>query len=166
MMKPPVRSKSPALERVKAQTEVLLPVLKALTAELGKERAEQLIFLALRESSRERFRRAAARRTGSGRQKWRDLTDTLDDVIGDAVDREELCDDDSAFDYNVTGCQFAQYFHGLGEPGLGAVLTCDVDHHVVEVSGEEVELDRPQTIMTGASHCKFRYRFRDTGSQS
>ena len=165
-MKKPTKPRELALERVKAQTEVLLPVLKALRAELGNHKAEQLVFSALRESSREHFRRAAERRPGSGREKWRDLTDALDVVIGDTVERVSLRDDESAFDYDVTSCRFANFFHALGEPALGEVLTCEADNHVVEAGDGEVELNRPQTIMRGASHCQFRYRFNRTGKTS
>ena len=160
------KPQSPALERVKAQTEVLLPVMRRLREELGAGAADELVFSALRESSRQRFKKAGAKRAGTGSQKWREITDALDVVIGDAVEREPLRDDDEAYDYNVTGCRFAEFFHQLGESKLGEVLTCEVDHHVVEVSDSEVEMTRTQTIMRGAPFCKFRYRFSDGAGKS
>ena len=154
------KPRTSALDRIKAQAEVLLPVLKALRAELGDEPANSLVFDALRKSSRRTFEKAGSKRSGSGQQKWRELTAALDGVIADAVEREVLRDDEEAWHYNITGCQFAQYFRGLGEPELGAVLTCEVDHHVVAISEGQVELSRPQTIMRGAKQCHFRYRFK------
>ena len=48
------------LDQVKMQAEVLVPVLKALRAELGEERANRQVINALRAWSREVFLRVGA----------------------------------------------------------------------------------------------------------
>ena len=58
------------LDQVKMQAQVLVPVLKALRAELGEERANTLVTTALREWSREMFLRIGALIPGSPREKW------------------------------------------------------------------------------------------------
>ena len=51
----------------------------------------------------------------------------------------------------------------LGEPELGFLLVCSADFDIVEEL-PNVELSRSQTIMQGASHCDFRYRFLQAGT--
>jgi hypothetical protein len=63
-----------------------------------------------------------------------------------------------AFDLDVTGCRYAEFFKALGEPELGFLLVCSADYLMAEGFGPEIKLTRTQTIMQGASHCDFRYR--------
>ena len=49
------------LDEFKIEAAVLIPVLKALRAELGEERANNLVLDALREWSRERYHRLGVR---------------------------------------------------------------------------------------------------------
>jgi hypothetical protein len=39
------------------------------------------------------------------------------------------------------------------------LLACQTDFDIVAASGDEVRLERDQTIMQGAPSCTFRYRF-------
>jgi hypothetical protein len=57
------------LDQVKLQAEVLLPVLEAFRAELGKERADRLALGALRACLSEGFQRLGARIPGSPEEK-------------------------------------------------------------------------------------------------
>lgn len=58
------------LDQVKMQAQVLVPVLKALRAELGEERADRLVTTALREWSRDVYLRIGASMPGGPREKW------------------------------------------------------------------------------------------------
>jgi hypothetical protein len=62
--------------------------------------------------------------------------------------------------FNVTRCKYAELFRKLGEPELGAVMMCELDNHIAEAAGSEIELTRTQTLMQGATHCEFRYRMK------
>ena len=62
-----------------------------------------------------------------------------------------------AFEVNVTGCRYAQFYKELGAPELGFLLVCSLDFPMAEGFGPDVKLTRTQTIMQGASHCDFRY---------
>ena len=148
------------LDEVKLRAQVLVPVLKALRAELGEDGANRLVINALREWSREVYRRVGASMVGSPREKWAALTAEAAPRIGTDIDVQMLRVDPDAMEFNVIGCRYADFFRQLGEPELGAVLLCEVDNHVAEVAGPEVELTRTQTIMQGASYCDFRYRMR------
>jgi hypothetical protein len=149
------------LEEVKLQAEVILPILRALRAEIGKERADRIAGDALRRWARELYHRIGEEKSGTPRQKWDAVwADDMRPRIGDAVEREMLKDDGTVREYNVVRCQYAEFFRALGEPELGGILLCDSDFHIAEVGESDVEFKRTQTIMQGAPYCDFRYRFR------
>jgi hypothetical protein len=82
-------------------------------------------------------------------------------IIGDSVDFDVLKQSEEAFDFNITGCRFADFFRQLGEPELGFALLCSFDDTMAEEIGTgEVELKRTETIMQGAEHWDFRYALR------
>jgi hypothetical protein len=149
------------LDTLKLRAQVLIPVLKAARAELGEERANHLILEALRASSRERFRRSRDGLEGSPKEKWDTLmASSLARIREDDLEMELLQQTPRAWDYNIRRCQFAELFHWIGEPELGLVLVCETDFQAAEeVGSPEVVLTRTQTLMEGASHCDFRYRF-------
>jgi hypothetical protein len=60
-------------------------------------------------------------------------------------------------EFNVTRCQYAEYFKSLGLPELGALFHCSRDFAMVEGFSQDLTLKRTQTIMQGASHCDFRF---------
>jgi len=148
------------LDEVKMQAQVLVPILRALRADLGEERANRLVISALREWSRDVFRRIAESMPGSSREKWAALMAEAAPRIGADIDMQMLRVEPEAMEFNVIGCRYADFFRQLGEPELGAVLLCEVDNHVVEAAGSDVALTRTQTIMKGGSYCDFRYRMK------
>jgi len=152
------------LDQVKMQAQVLVPVLKALRAELGDERANRLVITALREWARDVYQRIGAMTPGSPKEKWAALNAEAMPRIGADVDMQLLKQDTDVMEFNITGCRYADFFRQLGEPELGAVLLCEVDNHVAEIGSPEVELTRTQTIMKGASYCDFRYRMKSGGA--
>ena len=155
----PLESQVSYLNRVKAQSEVLVPVLKRLREELGKDRANELVYGALREWSRDAFAEAGSKKEGSGFEVWSAMDEQLAALTGDDISYEILRDDSEALNLNVTSCKFAQFFKDLDEPELGAILTCEVDHHMAAVSRQEVQLEIDKTIMKGNNLCNFRYKF-------
>ena len=62
------------LARTRIQAQVLVPVLRALRAEIGKEKADALVRQALRAWSKELFRAIGDGIAGSSRRKWSKLS--------------------------------------------------------------------------------------------
>ena len=153
------------LEQAKIQAQVLVPVLHALRAELGKERADALIGGALADWSRKMALAIGAKLPGTPREKWDAMNAEMIRRVGSDVEFDILDQSDERFDLNIHGCRYAEFFKQLGEPELGAVLLCDMDFHVAEVGGEDVGFERTQTIMKGAEYCDFRYRFKSGGDR-
>lgn len=157
----PDPAKLSLLEEVKLQAGVILPVLRALRTEIGKSVADRIVGNALRTWARDLYHRIGDSKDGTPRQKWDAVwAEDMRPRIGDAVDREMLKDDGTVREYNVTRCQYAEFFKALGEPELGGILLCDSDFHIADTGGAEVEFKRTQTIMQGAAYCDFRYRFK------
>lgn len=149
------------LDEARLQAGVIVPILRALRAELGKEKADRIVGDSLRAWARDLYHRIGEAKPGTPRQKWDAVwAEDMRPRIGEAVDREMLKDDGTVREYNVTRCQYAEFFRALGEPELGAILLCDSDFHIADVAGDSLEFRRTQTIMQGAPYCDFRYRFR------
>ena len=149
------------LDEVKLQAAVILPVLRALRAEIGKEKADKIVGDSLRKWARDLSHRLGESKSGTPRQKWDAVwAEDMRPRIGNAVDRDMLKDDGIVREYNVTRCAYAEFFRSLGEPELGGILLCDSDFHIADVGGPNIEFKRTQTIMQGAAYCDFRYRFK------
>jgi len=71
--------------------------------------------------------------------------------------------DDDQFNFNVTGCKYAEFYKDLGMPELGFLVHCSRDFAMIDGFDPDLELTRTQTVMEGASHCDFRFR-RKPGS--
>ena len=147
------------LDKTRIQAQVLVPVLRALRAELGKERADAIVKQALRDWSKQLFAAIGHGIEGSPRRKWATIQSVWGEVSGREVEVEILRHDKEALDIDVTHCRFAEFFRALGEPELGALLICATDFDIVAASGGAVSLTRDQTLMQGAPSCTFRYQF-------
>lgn len=145
------------IEQVRAQAQVLVPLVKVMQEELGEERANGLVRRALADLYR-----------AYGEEFWRARNEPhLGNAIAsafkayardDALTYEVLEASDDVFSFNVTRCRYAELYEELGEPELGFLLVCAADFDTAAGFGDDVRLERTQTIMGGAGHCDFRYR--------
>ena len=145
------------IQQAKIQAQVLVPLVKALKAELGDERANSLV----RRTLGDLYRRY-------GEEFWRTKHESnfgkfvasafASYANEDALDYTVIEQSQDAFEIDVTRCRYAEFYQELGEPELGFLLVCTADFATAEGFGPGVELTRTQTIMQGAGHCDFRYR--------
>jgi L-2-amino-thiazoline-4-carboxylic acid hydrolase-like protein len=157
----------PLIEQIKIQAQVLVPLVKALQAELGEKRANAMVRNALGDLYRsygEKWWRSQGAR--SFEEKMASTFERLYGA-GDALKYEVVKEASDTFEVNVTECRYAQFYSKIGAPELGFLLTCSADFSHAEGFGAGVQLTRTQTIMQGASHCDFRYALKrdekDTG---
>src|SRR6201995_4865600 len=151
------RMSATVLERTKIQAQVLVPLVKALQAELGEARANALV----RKTLGDLYRKY-------GEEFWRSKNEeNLGKFMAsgfktfardDALDYTVVEQSQDAFAIDVTGCRYAEFYKELGEPELGFLLVCTADFATAEGFGPDTKLTRTQTIMQGADHCDFRYR--------
>ena len=153
---------TPLMQRVKLQTEVLLPLLRHLRAELGEEKANNLVYPVLRRMTKDWIAEIASSESADPIENFRKTSELhLASFEGD-VDMNVLRADEERLEVNVMGCRYADFFRQLGEPELGAILTCEMDDHVAELSAPAVSLSLTDTIMKGGTCCPFRYKFNRT----
>jgi L-2-amino-thiazoline-4-carboxylic acid hydrolase len=151
----------PLIEQVKIQAQVLVPLVKALQADLGEERANDIVRGALGDLHRtygDRWSRAYG-----GRDLGEKVASAFEMfAAGGALTYEVVSKSSDAFAVNVTECRYADFYNKIGAPELGFLLTCGADFAHAEGLGTGVKLTRTQTIMQGASHCDFRYARQPT----
>jgi hypothetical protein len=80
--------------------------------------------------------------------------------MGGALEVEVLHEADDQFDFNVTRCRYAEMYKDLDMGDIGHLLSCGRDGSFCTGYDPRIELDRGQTIMGGAGHCDFRYKFK------
>lgn len=158
----------PVIEQARIQAQVLVPLVKALQAELGEARANAIVRGALRDLYRgygEAFWHAKKKQTQEQKQQKNepDVGKAIASAFttyarDDALDYTVIEQSEDAFAFDVTRCRYAEFYKELGEPELGFLLVCSADFDTAEGFGGDIELTRTQTIMQGAPHCDFRYR--------
>ncbi len=145
------------IERAKIQAQVLIPLVKALQAELGEARANALV----RKTLGDLYRRHSEEfwRTRNEQNLGNAVASAFKTYARDgALDYDVVEQSEDAFAIDVKRCRYAEFYHALGEPELGFLLVCTADFAVADGFGDDVRLTRTQTIMQGATHCDFRYR--------
>lgn len=148
------------LEQVKIQAQVLVPLLKTLRAELGEAKADALV----RQALGQHYRRLGQRwwQAQQGEHLGDNVAAAFRMYAADgALEYQLIAPGADAVGLDVTACRYAQFFQALGLPELGSLLVCEADFPMAEGFGPDIELQRTQTLMQGASHCDFRYRRRD-----
>ena len=142
------------LQRRKIQAEVLIPMVQAFQHAIGKERANEIAREVIIELARKDGARLA-------QQFGDDLTgmERVSGVwaAGGSLDIEPIGKSEDRLDFNVTRCQYAEFYKELGLPELGDLFHCNRDFAMVEGFSSSLTLKRTQTIMQGASHCDFRF---------
>ena len=139
------------LNAIKIQSRVVIPIVHELEKEIGKERANAIVGKAIARAYVD-YRKMKGFEANSHPRVEQEIDS------GFPVEREVIDDTEETYGYNITGCQFAEYFRQIGEPEIGALMTCGVDFAAEDLIRPEWEFERTQTRMQGASHCDFRWR--------
>ena len=108
----------PVIEQAKIQAEILVPLVKVLQEELGEERANTLVRKALGDV----YRRLGEQwwRTQQSRHVGENMASAFAAFAkGDAIDFSVRAQSEDAYEIDITGCQYAQFYRELGEPELG-----------------------------------------------
>src|SRR5947207_13389743 len=86
------------LDKTRIQAQVLVPVLRALRAELGKDKADAIVKQALRDWSRQLFAAVGDGIEGSRRRKWATIQSVFGEVSGREVEVETRRHDEEALE--------------------------------------------------------------------
>ena len=148
----------PMLERRRIEATILKHVYDTLIESHGREVAARAIADAVRRSSIEQAGQLAASETDGKTSMRTFIARQAQWRMGDALRTETLHESDTAFDFNVTRCRYAEMYREMGLGDLGHLLSCNCDGTFLEGFDPRLRLDRAQTIMGGAPCCTFRYR--------
>lgn len=149
----------PLLERRRIEAGVLVPLIRAMQAEFGEARVNEVVSRTIRELARAQ---GEAMRERQQVQTMAELAAvSARGPLGEGsltVDVVEQTDD--RYSFNVTNCKFVEMYEEMGARDLGPLLSCGRDFAYFEGLAPGVAFDRTQTRMQGASFCDFRYERR------
>jgi len=146
------------IEQREIEAKIIGPVFAAFAAEIGRERAMEILHGVIRTLAKEGGAMAAK---SVGGQTVVHLEHAMENWNqGDTLSLTVLRQDDDHYEFNVTRCEFAEMYKRMDMADLGKILSCGRDGHMVEGFNPEIEFSRTQTIMEGERFCDFRYRVR------
>lgn len=145
------------LTRREVEARILAPVIDALGQRFGREEVIAVVREAIVEIARQQGAELAGSMGGCGSGQFLDSLQYW--TQDDALEIELLAQSDERLDFNVTRCRYAEMYRALGIPELGAVFSCNRDFALIDGFNPDASLARTQTILQGAPHCDFRYRF-------
>lgn len=144
------------LTRREVEARMLAPLIEALGAEFGRARVIEVVRETIVRIAQEQGAALAEAMDSDGLPAFADSLRFW--TQDNALEIEVLDQSETAFDFNVTRCRYAELYRALGIPELGAVFSCNRDAALIEGFNPSVEFTRTQTIMQGAPFCDFRYR--------
>ncbi len=146
----------PLLQQREIEARIVGPLVRAFAAELGHQRALEIVGQVIRELARQSGGELAQ---VLGEQTLEAFARTLGRWCENgALEIEVLEKTPEKLSFNVTRCRYAEMYHALGLADLGGSLSCQRDYALAQGFNPAIQLDRTQTIMEGAPHCDFRFR--------
>lgn len=149
----------PILERRRIEAMILKHVLDVITERSGRAEAEAVIGDAC---SRSAIEQGKALATDLGHAP--DLSDFAAILPNwtkeDALELDVLVTEPDKMEFNVTRCRYSEMYQEMGLGDIGHLLSCNRDGDFCIGYNPDIELTRTQTLMTGASHCDFRYKLK------
>ncbi len=148
------------LEKRKIEAEILKEVYETLKESHGEDVARKTIAESVRRSAIEQARQFAAAAPGGPSLK------AFQEVMplwtkGGALEIEVKEQGEETFRFNVVKCRYAETYKAMGLGEIGHLLSCNRDGAFCEGYDPKLKLERTQTIMQGASHCDFKYTYRE-----
>ena len=149
----------PILHVRQNEANIIQPIYEEMVAELGEERAREILTTAInKDAVRQGAELAASTDQPNDLETFATLMGRWSK--GDALTKEELHSSKGQLDFNVTRCRYAETYAEMGLSHIGSILSCGRDGSLCEGYNPNVTLTRTQTIMGGAPHCDFRFKMK------
>ena len=153
----------PMLEQRRIEANILKPVYEEMKARLGAEQAQEILGAAI---IRDSISQGAAYAEGLEDRGLIAFRDTMAQwKASGALEMEMLDESPERVHFNVTRCKYSEMYREMGLGEIGHLLSCNRDGTFCTGFNPAIKLDRSQTIMSGASHCDFRYRIEEEPEQ-
>lgn len=147
-------SQQTPFERITQAVQAQIPLVRAMEAELGRERAHELVRAALDKANREMVAK---------RGSLLDIPTLAAEFagFGEGVRYEfETVEQTGTMLRNrVDHCDYAEFMEAIGARDLGELLICNGDFAMADELG--LKLDRTKTCMAGDGQCDFCYRVKE-----
>jgi L-2-amino-thiazoline-4-carboxylic acid hydrolase len=156
----PMTNEMPILTRRRIEAEFAKGLYDEMIAEVGEETARRVLANAVIKLARAAAAKMASEATGGpSLEHFQDIQKFW--TAEDALRIETLTSGPNEFNFNVTRCRYAEMYREMGLAELGAILSCNRDGAFCQGYDPKLKLTRTQTLMEGATHCDFRYRYED-----
>ncbi|MGX9391426.1 L-2-amino-thiazoline-4-carboxylic acid hydrolase [Nitrobacteraceae bacterium UC4446_H13] len=147
----------PILERRRIEAQILKHVHDVIAARSGIEEADAVIGTAVSRSAIDQGRDFAnALGHTPSLQDFADIMPLWEKE--DALRVEMVEASSEKLEFNIVRCRYAEMYREMGLGRIGHLLSCNRDGDFCVGYNPQMKLTRTQTIMSGASHCDFRYR--------
>jgi len=154
------KTQLPILQQRRIEANIIKPIFEEMVERLGKQQAVDVLRAAITCDSIQQGQAYASAEDGETTlegfhallPQWK---------ANGALEVEMLEESETQVHYNVTRCQYAEMYRQMGLQEIGHILSCGRDGTFCTGYNPNIKLDRTQTIMQGAEHCDFRYRWED-----
>jgi predicted hydrocarbon binding protein len=154
----PMSTTIPILHRRHIEADLIRLFYEELIPRIGKTEAQAVIREVVRASAIKQARQfAKSEPNGTSLQSFIDIQKHW--TAENALEIEVTRRDPEHIEFNVTRCRYAEMYREMGLGEIGHLLSCNRDGAFSEGYDEKLEFRRTQTIMQGASHCDFKYRY-------
>lgn len=151
----------PILTQRRIEAAFAKGIYEEMKAELGEATAKRMLANAVIKLAKRTAAEAAAQEKSPSLDTFRAMLPRW--TAEDALHMDVVKSTDSEFHFNVTRCRYSEMYRAMGLAELGAVLSCNRDGAFCEGYDKRLKLERTQTLMGGATHCDFRYRWSEDG---
>jgi hypothetical protein len=153
------------LARRKIEAGIIAPIYEEMRERIGEEMAQSILDAAIRKAAIKAGADFAAKTPGgTSLRTFQELQDLW--TQDNALEIEVTKATDEEFHYNVKRCRYAETYREMGLGHIGRLLSCNRDSVFCLGYDPRITLERTQTMMEGASHCDFKYRFHETPRKS
>jgi len=148
----------PILTQRRIEAAFAKGIYEEMARELGDETAKRILADAVRKMARATAAEMAKEAPrGTSLDSFRALKSLW--TAEDALQTETVKSTETEYHFNVVRCRYAEMYREMGLAELGGILSCNRDGVFCEGYDPRLKLRRTQTIMSGASHCDFRYTY-------
>lgn len=156
-------SEIPTITKRRLQAQVIGPIYAEMVAQIGEEKAAAILDSAIRKAAIAEGKSFAEK--AGGQTSMADFIKLYELWTADgALEIDVLKADDTAFDFDVTRCRYAETYKDMGLGKIGHLLSCNRDGTFCQGYDPNITLERRQTIMEGAPCCTFRYSYKGNGT--
>ena len=150
----------PILEQRRIEASIIKPIYDEMVAELGVEKAQQILGKAVIKDAIEQGQAyAESQSEPTSLASFYDLMSQW--KVGGALEIELVEKEEEKLAFNVTRCKYSEMYRAMGLGDIGDLLSCNRDGSFCTGYNPNIKLERSQTIMKGASHCDFRFRWEE-----